>query len=250
MAVEEGDPVVLIGADGRSRYIHAGEPLREGDSVLPTTGIIGKEPGDTVTLLATEFTVARPVWSDALSAISRGPQIILPETAAQMVHLAGISPGSRVVEGGTGTGCATLVLAAHVGETGHIDTYDLRPSSTDLARANLEVARLEARVTFHEGDVSECALVEADALILDVPEPWNVLEAAARVLRPGGYLVAYMPTTTQVERLMRAVGDGFGRPVCRESIHREWVLSKSAEGLRPSFSGPAHSGFLVASRRV
>ena len=250
MAIEERDPIVLIGADGRSRYIHAGEPFREGDSVLPTAGVVGKEPGSTVTLLGTEFTVARPVWSDALSAISRGPQIILPDTAAHIVHLAGISPGSRVVEGGTGTGCTTLVLAAHVGDAGHIDTYDLRQSSTELARSNLEMAGLDARVTFHDGDVSECDLAGADAMVLDVPEPWGLLGSAARVLRPGGYLVAYVPTTTQVERLMRSIGDGFARPACRESIHREWVLSRSDEGLRPAFSGPAHSGFLVASRRI
>jgi len=250
MAVEEGDRVVLIGADGRSRFVRAGEPLREGDSVLPTAGIVGRELGSSVTLLGDEFTIALPLWSDALSAITRGPQIILPETTAQVVHLAGISPGSRVVEGGTGTGCATLVLAAHVGETGRVDTYDIRPASIELARSNLDMAGLHGRVTFHEGDISGCGLVDVDAMVLDVPEPWNVLETVVRALRPGGYLVAYMPTTTQVERLMRAVGEGFARPICRESIHREWVLSRSEEGLRPSFTGPAHAGFLVAARRI
>ncbi len=250
MPVGEGDRVVLIGADGTTHLVRAGEPLRDGDSVLPTSAVVGAEPGARISLLGSEFTVAHPVWRDALDVLKRGPQIIVPETAAQIVHLAGISPGSRVVEGGTGTGCATIVLASHVGETGHVDTFDLRESSTDLARANIELAGFAGRVDFHSGDVTDCPIVDADAMVLDVPEPWGVLSAAIRVLRPGGYLVAYLPTTTQVERLMRSFGQEFTAPTCRESINREWELSKSDEGLRPSFTGPAHSGFLVTARRI
>ena len=250
MKVREGDLIALISRDGPTRLVHAGDPVREGDKVIPTSGLIGRELGDRVTLLGVEFTIATHVWHDAMGGLTRGPQIIAPEASVQIAHLAGIAPGSNVVEGGTGSGSATIALASLVGDTGHVHTYDRNAGSSALARSNAEGVEMGHRITFHACDVSECDVEDADALVLDLPEPWVLLDTAQRVLRPGGFLIAYVPTTTQAERMMRATPAGFGTPRCHETIHREWVLSKAGEGIRPTFKGPAHTGFLVAMRRI
>ena len=52
---------------------------------------------------------------------------------------------------------------------------------------------------------------DLDRILLDLPEPWNVVPLAARALRPGGILLAYLPTINQTGLLREALtACGFG----------------------------------------
>jgi tRNA (adenine57-N1/adenine58-N1)-methyltransferase len=79
--------------------------------------------------------------------------------------------------------------------------------------------------------------------------PWDHIDQAARALKPGGVLIVYVATTTQLSRVAEAIkNDGrFTEPESFETLLRNW----HHEGLavRPAHSMNAHTGFLTFARR-
>ncbi len=242
--------MTLLAGDGSALTVLAGETIRRAGAVLPTRQIVGLGFGDAVRLLGQEYRVVPPLWTDPYQTLRRGPQTIIPGTIALIVHAAGIGPGSRVLEAGTGSGFLTLAMAALVGDGGRVTSHDVSPAAREIARENLERAGLLSRVDILGDPVERTGARGMDAVVLDLPEPWAALDASHLALRPGGALVIYVPTTTQMERTMRAFDGRFTAPSGQEAIQRAWVLSKGGEGLRPSFEGPAHGGFLISARRM
>jgi len=89
-----------------------------------------------------------------------------------------------------------------------------------------------------------------DRVILDMLAPWECVELAAKVLRPGGVYMAYVATTTQLSATAEALkSDGhFTEPESFESMVRGW----HHEGLavRPQQRMIGHTGFLIFARRM
>ena len=80
--------------------------------------------------------------------------------------------------------------------------------------------------------------------------PWENLDAVATALAPGGVLIAYVATTTQLSRLaedLRADGR-FTEPEAWESMVRGWHLEGLA--VRPQHRMIGHTGFLLTVRRM
>jgi len=80
--------------------------------------------------------------------------------------------------------------------------------------------------------------------------PWENLEAVATALAPGGVLIAYLATTTQLSRIaedLRADGR-FTEPHAWESMVRGWHLEGLA--VRPEHRMIGHTGFLITARRM
>jgi tRNA (adenine57-N1/adenine58-N1)-methyltransferase catalytic subunit len=101
------------------------------------------------------------------------------------------------------------------------------------------------------GDVSDLVEeIDPDRLILDLPEPWSVLDAAARHMRPGGVICAYLPTVPQVQTTVERAGElgVFAEVEVFEFLMREWNVS--GRSVRPGHSMVGHTGFLVFMRRV
>ncbi|HEX9039851.1 MAG TPA: tRNA (adenine-N1)-methyltransferase [Trebonia sp.] len=89
-----------------------------------------------------------------------------------------------------------------------------------------------------------------DRVVLDMLAPWENVEAAARVLIPGGLICCYVATTTQLSRVveeLRAHG-GFFEPAAWETLYRGWHVDGLA--VRPDHRMIAHTGFLVTARRL
>ena len=91
---------------------------------------------------------------------------------------------------------------------------------------------------------------DVDRVVLDVPEPWDVVPHACAALRPGGSFCAYVVGTTQVQRIALALErtGAFALIECMESMLRPW--SVSAFSVRPVLNMVAHTGFLVFARRT
>ena len=78
----------------------------------------------------------------------------------------------------------------------------------------------------------------------------GTLGTVARCLTPGGVLIVYVATTTQLSRVaeeLRAHG-GFTEPQAWESMHRPWHLVGLA--VRPEHRMIGHTAFLVLARRL
>lgn len=114
----------------------------------------------------------------------------------RMLDLAGIHPGSRVLDAAAGTGEQTLLAAHRVGPTGYVLATDIAPSMLEAARSAARQAGL-TQVATHLMDARQVDLEPAsfDAIICRnglqwIPDPDQALVALRRVLRPGGKLVA------------------------------------------------------------
>lgn len=239
-----GDPPLLLRlARGAQRVGNEG--------VLDVSGQIGKPPGGEIEWLGATYRLVRPSLSDLFGSLRRGAQIVTPKDALHLGYLAGVGPGAQVIEAGTGSGALTIALAFAVGPTGRVTTYDRRTDFLEVAQRNVRVAGFAERVTFRERDVVQDGfdVTGVGSVLLDLPEPWELLEAARSVLAPGGYVGTYSPTYNQLERTVRALRDlAFDEVRAVELIER--AIHVGDGGTRPEFDMLGHTGFLASGRRV
>src|SRR5439155_23815960 len=146
----------------------------------------------------------------------------------------------------------TLALCRAIGLEGRVVTYELRPEFLEKAAANVEAffGTSPASLDMRAGDLRDVVGTgeRFDRVILDMPEPWGVLDAVTQVLEPGGILCGYLPTTIQVQTLvleMRA--RGFQQVETFELMLRSWYVTDRS--VRPDHRMVAHTGFITTARR-
>jgi tRNA (adenine57-N1/adenine58-N1)-methyltransferase catalytic subunit len=251
--IVEGEVVLLRRRGGGESLLLRATPGPQsirGVGVLDLSPVLGKPPGQALSWAGTSYQALRPSIGDLLGQLRRKAQIITPKDAAYLVYLAGIGPGSRVAEAGSGSGALTMVLAHFVGREGRVVSCDRRADFLAVARGNLENSGLADRVEFLERDVAAEGFPGEgfDAVVLDLPEPWGVVEHAAIALRIGGYLATYTPTYNQLERTVRTIRDrGFTEVRSVEVLER--ALHVGEGGTRPEFEMLGHTGFLTVGRK-
>ena len=255
-----GDRVQLTGPKGRINTItlepggvfhshHGG--LRHDDLVgIPDASVVKNSSGE-------EYLALRPLLSDFVMSMPRGAAIVYPKDAAQILSLADIFPGARVVEAGVGSGALSAHLLRAVGESGYVHSFERREEFADIAQANIR-ALLGSEPTNWSvtvGDLQEqlpreCAAGTADRVVLDMLAPWECVDVAAEVLTPGGVLLCYVATVTQLSRTVEELRSSglFTRPQASETMVRGWHVEGLA--VRPDHRMVAHTGFLVTARRL
>lgn len=203
-----------------------------------------------------DYVVMRPRLADYVLSMPRGAQIMYPKDIAQVISLGDIRSGMRVLESGAGSGAMSLSLLDAVGESGELTTIELRPDFARIAQLNATIYYGESPKWWNllTGDFDTVAksLPEGyfDRIMLDMLDPWNRLEQAYRVIAPGGVLVAYVTTTTQMSRMaqsLRASGV-WTEPEIQETLERTWKAQDLA--VRPDHAMIGHTGFLVISRAM
>lgn len=197
-----------------------------------------------------KFTVMKASLPDILASIKRGPQWIMPKDSAQILFNCSIGPGSKILEVGTGTGALTIVMANSVGQNGKIISYEINEKHSRIAEGNIKLAGLKEIVKMRLANGGTCTDEdEYDAITMDMPEPWMILDTMTRALKPGGYLCAYLPTMNQVETTIKAMRNaGYIETHVLENIQRELVVGRG--GTRPSFDMLGHTGYLCFGRKV
>ena len=203
-----------------------------------------------------DYAVMRPRMADYVLSMPRGAQIMYPKDIAQVIQLGDIRKGLTVLESGAGSGAMSLNLLDAVGESGHLTTIELRPDFARVAEANATIYYGErpAWWDLKTGDFDSVAagLPEHayDRIMLDMLDPWNRLDQAYRVIAPGGVLICYVTTTTQLSRLAEALRDAgcWTEPDIQETLERSWKVQALA--VRPDHQMIGHTGFLVVSRAM
>lgn len=203
-----------------------------------------------------QYAVMRPRLADYVLSMPRGAQIMYPKDIAQVIQLGDIRKGHRVLESGAGSGAMSVNLLDAVGEGGSLTTIELRADFARVAEANatLYYGRKPQWWDLRVGDFDtvSAGLEEHsyDRIMLDMLDPWNRLEQAYRVIAPGGVLICYVTTTTQMSRLAEALRDSgvWTEPDIQETLERSW----KAQGLavRPDHQMIGHTGFLIVSRAM
>jgi tRNA (adenine57-N1/adenine58-N1)-methyltransferase catalytic subunit len=258
--LQAGDRVQLTDPKGRMHTVvlEPGKDFHTHKGSIAHDDLIGASEGVVVRSTGgVDYLALRPLYADFVLSMPRGAAVVYPKDAGQVVTMGDVFPGAYVVEAGVGSGALSCALLRAVGEKGRLLSYERRSDFAAIARTNVEAFfggapdawRLEV------GDLAErlpadVGAAEVDRVVLDMLAPWECLDAASHALAPGGVLVAYVATTTQLSRTvedLRAHGS-FTEPVAWESMVREWHVEGLA--VRPEHRMVGHTGFLVRSRRL
>jgi tRNA (adenine57-N1/adenine58-N1)-methyltransferase len=255
-AFRVGDRVQLTDPKGRHHTVvlEPGKEFHTHRGAISHDDLIGAPEGSVVHSTAnTGYLALRPLLADYVLSMPRGAQVIYPKDAAQIVGFGDIGPGMRVLEAGAGSGALTCSLLRAVGSTGSVTSYERREDFADVARKNVGTffGEVPENWSLRLGDLAGHPAGETvDRVVLDMLEPWAVLPTVASALRPGGVLVGYVATTTQLSTYVEAVrAQGvWTEPYAWETLLRPW----HAEGLavRPEHRMVAHTAFLVTARRL
>ena len=253
---QAGDRIQLTDPKGKlySFTITPGKEWHTHKGWITHDDLIGLPEGSVVSTTAgLKFTAFIPLLADYVLSMPRGATIVYPKDAAMIVGVADIYPGARVLEAGVGSGALTLSLLRAVGPTGSVHSVERRQDFADNATTNITnyFGEKPANWSLDVGSVQEKEFqTEFDRVILDMLAPWECVEMAAKVLRPGGVFLAYVATTTQLSATAEALKDDghFTEPESSETIVRGW----HHEGLavRPQQRMIGHTGFLIQSRRM
>ena len=254
-----GDRVQLTDPKGRLHTVllEPGKAFHTHRGAVAHDDLIGRPEGIVVNATSgTQYLALRPLLADYVLAMPRGAAVIYPKDAAQIISMGDIFPGAHVLEAGAGSGALTCSLLRAVGESGRVTSYERRDDFAAVARGNvtkffgIEPPGWELIV----GDVAEHKPPtdgpDVDRAILDMLAPWEVLDTVSAALRPGGVLIGYVATTTQLSRLVEAVREHgtFTEPAAWETLLRPWHVVGLA--VRPEHRMIGHTAFLVSARRL
>jgi tRNA (adenine57-N1/adenine58-N1)-methyltransferase len=252
---EPDDRALLIDDKGRRfliRLAPAGIFHFHGGAV-PHDLILGSGEGTVVhSNTGARLLCLRPGYAEFVLKMPRGAQVIYPKDIGAILVEADIGPGTRVLEAGTGSGALTLALCRATGPDGRVVSYEARDDFRERATANLEafLGKLPAWLELRAGDVREVAMGGEvfDRVILDLPEPWGVLDEVGGVLRAGGVLCTFLPTTNQVQQASLAMESaGYHEARTLEVLHRTWHVTERS--VRPDHRMVAHTGFITVARK-
>jgi len=255
-----GDRVQLTGPKGKLNTI----TLEEGGSFGTHRGelrhddIIGQPEGSVIkNHNGIEYLALRPLLTDFVLSMPRGANIIYPKDSALIVTMGDIFPGAKVVEAGVGSGGLSLYLLRAIGEQGSLDSFERRIEFAEIAKANAvsQLGYEPKNWNIHIGDLQEqlpkvVKTHDADRVVLDMLAPWECVEESAQALVPGGLIIGYVATVTQLSRFTEAVraSGHFAEPEAFETLFRTWHLQGLA--VRPDHRMIGHTGFLVTARRL
>lgn len=234
--------IYLVGLEkGGEFHTHAG--------IVPHEAVLGQEEGTTVrSNRGARYIAVRPTLAEVVLKMPRGAQVIYPKDLGPILIMADIFPGARVLEAGLGSGALSMTLL-RAGAC--IYGYELREEFARKAVANVAaflgdeaLGRYQVEVRDVYEGISERGL---DRVLLDLPEPWRAVGPAAEALRPGGILVSYLPSISQVVTLREALSEaGFAMAETVEILQRSWHIE--GQSVRPDHRMVAHTGFLTGAR--
>jgi tRNA (adenine57-N1/adenine58-N1)-methyltransferase len=248
-----GDTILLVSQDRKSyvRTLKPGGDLSTHLGKIRFDDLIGQPYGSAVrSHLDHLFYLLPPQIPDLIAHARHETTIIQPKDLGYIALRLGVKPGARIVEAGTGSGALTVVLATLVGDSGHVYSYERKESLPEVATRNLLRAGVTHRVSFSIRDIAEgFDVTDADALFLDVANPWDYLVQARAALAGGGVFGAIVPTINQVISLVEAMytGPWFMLEV-EELLLRQYKIAPAR--IRPDDQMVGHTGYLLFARAV
>jgi ubiquinone/menaquinone biosynthesis C-methylase UbiE len=137
-----------------------------------------------------------------LERLRRQAQLVNPITRQYLIE-AGIAPGMRVLDVGSGVGDVAFLAAELVGPSGEVVGVDRSPDALAFARSRAKERSL-ANVTFRENELSAMAFDQLfDAAIgryvlCFQPDPAALLRKISHLVRPGGIVLFHEPDRKQM----------------------------------------------------
>jgi tRNA (adenine57-N1/adenine58-N1)-methyltransferase len=256
MRLEAGDPALLIDSKGRQFLLDLNPDriFQYHEGSVAHSDLIGRDDGSwIVSSTGAHLLLVRPRLADFVLKMKRGAQVVYPKDLGPILVYADVGPGMTVLEAGSGSGALTIGLSRAVGPGGRVISVELREDHAAHARKAVGrwYGQMPANVELRVGDVvDEVEGVAPERIVLDVPEPWHVVGAAAAHQPDGGVLASYLPTVIQVQTLVESARESgrFAEIEVKEFLSRDWNVS--GRSVRPEHNMVGHTGFLVFMRKT
>jgi len=205
---------------------------------LETNGTVKSDTGKAFLIYPASF-------ADRLKELRRLPQSPMLKDMALILAETGITKDSTIVEAGTGSAILTIFLAKHCKR---VVSYEIREDHIKQAKQNIEEMKQENIVIKQKNIEEGIEETNVDAVILDLPEPWKVIETAKKAVKSGGSIVTYLPSTQQLLELIKEVKkhEEIIMEKTTETIERVWKTEEKS--IRPLEFTTAHSAFITFMR--
>lgn len=255
-----GDRVQLTGPKDRKHTITLSESgaFHSQHGMIAHAEIVGLDEGSVVeTPQGEKYLALRPLLRDFVLSMPRGAAIVYPKDAAQIISLADIGPGMHVLEAGVGSGALSLHLLRALAGTGTLHSIERRSEFAEIAESNVSAFSRGRPENWNlsVGDFQDVVADEVepksvDRVVLDMLAPWECIDAVSDALAPGGLLLCYVATVTQLSRVAEEIrrSENFTLPQSQETMLRTWHVEGLA--VRPDHRMVAHTGFLITVRRL
>lgn len=244
--------VLLVDESGRKTVVRADRGMMnvKGLGVIDGDKLCASEIGGQLSVGTRSYLILRPSIRDLLGTVERRAQIMIPKDSFLVPMYLDLGAGSRVLEGGVGSGALTIVLLKAVAPTGHVCSFETREEHAAVAKRNVEMSGFEGCWELRMEDVCTAELGSGfDAAMLDIPNPWDAMANVAKAVRIGGYVGGYVPNANQLESLVNSMrACGLDEVLAFETIQREMIVHRG--GVRPSFDMLGHTGYLAFARRM
>jgi tRNA (adenine57-N1/adenine58-N1)-methyltransferase len=219
--------------------------------IIDISSTIGMEYGSAVrTTEGKVVFLIEPTLHDFIMKSERRTQIVYPKDLGYIAARTGLKNGSKVLEIGTGSGALATFMAGIVKPEGHIYSYDVNAEFMEIARRNLEKAGMIDFVTMNQHDPHQGVDVrEADIAVVDLGDPWTVIDQVYAALKGSGAFVAICPTMNQIEKTATELKRSGFTDV--DSVELMIRTIEAREGMtRPSMRMIGHTTYLVFARKV
>jgi tRNA (adenine57-N1/adenine58-N1)-methyltransferase len=250
--IAPGSKVVLVSSEGRKFIARVDKGMMEvrGLGVVDGDTLCKSSYGDRVRIGAQELVVLKPSVKDLLGVIERKAQVMIPKDSFLIPMNLDLSCGSRVIEGGLGSGALTVVLLKAVAPSGKVISYETREDHAAIAKRNVKMTDAEDCWELRMEDICDAKIEEeVDAVVLDIPNPWDAVDNVMKSIKCGGHFCCYVPNANQLADAVKKMREsGLSEVVSFETIQREMVVHEG--GVRPSFDTLGHTGYLTFGRKI
>ena len=193
-----------------------------------------------------ECAVYSPSFIDIYRKIDRLAQIPLLKDIGFIIAELGLGRDSVVIEGGSGSGGVSCFLANVVKK---VHTFEIKDEHVKIVEKNILDLDLK-NIDIHKKSMYEDLVIkDADAVFLDLPEPWNAIDPSKNALKLGGFLVSYSPNLTSVNEFVNSLtkNKSFSYIKTVEIIEQPWEVQDKR--IKP-ISEKQHSGFISIARKI
>lgn len=250
--IEEGTRAIILDESGKKHQVVLQRKMLDipGLGVIDGSALCEAGFGREIRIGTRTIVMLKPSLKDVLLTMERKAQIITSKDSFVIPMHLDIGCGSRVIEAGAGSAGLTVVLLKAVGPTGKVYSFETREDFAAVAKRNVALSDNPESWELTIGDVSTARLpAEVDAAVLDIPNPWDALTNICSSLRVGGYVCVYVPNANQLDTAVRKMRSlGLAEVKAFETIQREIVVHEG--GVRPSFDGLGHTGYIALGRKT